>query len=528
MTQTERRLRLLRLTFACATLAAALAGCGGGGGSTPPPAPPPPAPAPSESAWLLAEFVAGDTNDQHVRVWDPAHPAVTIQDVPLVQGNGIVWTSSHLVLSDATRYDAATRTSTTLGHAKVFYDNDGKLYSIDLRGGQSHVPVQLSNAVDVFVPSAVVPMNAAGDDAWVDVQGGSHHWAIRTTMSATTAPVSIQQIVAPLRDAATGLPQRFFVSLGSHTGNHVVETTYEIADTSFAAVAQADVDAMVSTDGWVGLDPAQPGLAYVRIAGQLRALHWSSTTASVDATNLHGFANFVALAIADAQALYFCDGTALYSLADGVVAPIGAFTALPGSLVDAGHFIAALESTALVGTQVSYQLETMAKTTGTPMLVEPTSTTLQVFGASGDTLVLAGTPEQGAAFVLAHDGGTGTRVTVGAQAVGVVRAASAHVDQAAAPVAMVWCAAGSVIGQCGAGAVAQQDMAGATTQLGTFAAGGRSVSGDAIDGLASAIGVQTFLVAPGGFGDGETDKRDAWQFTPASAGSLARVTSNLP
>ena len=66
-----RRLRLPWLTLACATLAA----CGGGGGGATPSTPPPPPPA-SESAYLLAEFVAADVNDQYVRVWDPANPAV--------------------------------------------------------------------------------------------------------------------------------------------------------------------------------------------------------------------------------------------------------------------------------------------------------------------------------------------------------------------------------------------------------------------------------------------------------------------
>jgi len=189
MTRIERRLRLLWLNLACATLAAGLAGCGGGGGGASTPPPPPPAPAPSESAYLLAEFVAGDTNNQAVRVWDPAQPSVAVQNVKLVMSNGIAWTSSHLVFSDARTYDATTRTFTTQGHAKVFYDNDGKLYSIDLRGGQSHAPVQLSSAVDVFLPVSAMPMNAAGDDAWVDAQGGTHDWAIRSTMDASTAPV---------------------------------------------------------------------------------------------------------------------------------------------------------------------------------------------------------------------------------------------------------------------------------------------------------------------------------------------------
>ena len=527
MTRTERRMRLLRLTFACAALASTLAGCGGGGGGSSPTPPPPPPPA-AESTYLLAEFVAGDSNNQAVRVWDPARPAIAIQDVKLVQGNGIVWTSSHLVFSDATRYDAATRTLTTLGHAKVFYDNDGKLWAIDLRGGQSHVPVQLSSAVDVFIPDRAVPMNAAGDDAWVDVEGGSHHWAIRATMSATTAPVSIQQIVAPLRDAATGLPQLFFASLGSHTGSHATPTTWELADTSFNRVPQADIDAMGQADGWLGVDPVQPALAYVRIGGQARALRWSGTTASVDATSLYAFTGFAGATLADAQAAYFCDDVQVHALANGVERLVGSFSAQPSTLVDAGHYLAALEVTGVVSTQAAWQLETMAKASGGVTFVEPTSTTLQVLGAAGDTLILAGTPEQGTAFVLAHDGGTGARVTVGAQAVGVVRAASAHVDQSAAPVAMLWCAAGSVAGQCGVGALTQEDLAGTDTPLGTFATAGPSVSGDAIAGLASAIGAQTFLVAPGGFGNGETDKRDAWQFVPAAAGSLARITGNLP
>ena len=139
MTRDERRLRVLRLTFACVAVVAGLAGCGGGGGggATPTPPPPPP-PAASESAYLMAEFVAGDANNQYVRVWDPAQPSVAVQNVRLVMSNGIAWTSSHLVFSDARTYDATTRSFTTQGHAKVFYDNDGKLYSIDLRGGQSH------------------------------------------------------------------------------------------------------------------------------------------------------------------------------------------------------------------------------------------------------------------------------------------------------------------------------------------------------------------------------------------------------
>jgi len=522
MVRDPRRLRLLWLTLACTTLAA----CGGGGGMPPAPPPPPP-PAASESAYLLAEFVAADVNNQYVRVWDPATPAVAVQNVRLVQSNGIAWTSSHLVFSDATRWDAAARTVTTLGHAKVFYDNDGKLYSIDLRGGRPHAPVQLSSAVDVFMPTRAVAMNAAGDDAWVDAQGGSHHWAIRTTMGATDAPISIWQIVAALRDAATGAPQYLFVSQGALSGTHTVPLTYEIVDTAFAPVAVPEVAAMSATDGWIGADPGQPGLAYLHIAGQLRALRWSAAGAGVDATPLHAFGGGVfAQAVADAQSVYVNDGAALLALSNGSVRQIGSFGALPTSMLDAGGHVAALEATGLASAQVQYQVETLAKAGGAPTLVEPPTSGLQLLAAGDAGLVLAGTPEQGQAFVLAS-GDNRTRASLGTQFVGVVSAASGRTDQPAAPVGLLSCVAGAG-GFCAAGPLTQYDLAGAASTVGTLAAGAAIVRGDAVTGVAASLGGQTLLSTVGGFAADETDVRDAWQFMPGSAASLARVTANLP
>ena len=525
--RTETRLRLLWLTLACATLATALAGCGGGGGGSTPPPPPSPSPAPSESAFLLAEFVAADSNNQFVRVWDPAHPAVAVQNVKLVMSNGILWTASHLVFSDATSHDAATGTVTTLGHAKVFYDNDGKLYSIDLRGGQSHAPVQLSSAVDVFLPSSATPMDAAGDDAWVDAQGGSHHWAIRATMSPTDAPISVLQIVAPLRDASTSFPQYFFVSLGERAGQHVLPTTYEVVDATFKVQAVPAVAGMVASDGWAGADPAQPGLGYLLIANGLHELHWNAGGAGVDSASLRAFGNDVPVTpVTDAQSVYLNDGTTLLSLTNGVVRTIGSFTNLPATLVDAGGYVAAVEISGATVTQAEYQVETLNKSGGAATLVEPAAASLRLLAASDRGLILAGTVEQPQAFVLAS-GDNLSRTTLGSQWVGVVRAASARVDQPAAPVALLSCAAGTT-GFCVPGALTQLDFSGAGIALGSVTASAPMLRGEAIAGLTSSLSGQTLLSSPGGFGDGETDGRDAWQFTPASAGSLTRVTSNLP
>jgi len=530
MIQDARRLRLLWLTFACATFAACGGGGGGAGGSTPPPPPPPP-PA-SESAYLLAEFVAGDSNNQYVRVWDPARPAVAVQNIRLVMSNGIIWTSSHLVFSDATRYDASSRKVTTLGHAKVFFDNDGKLYGIDLRGGQSHAPVRLSNAVDVFQPRSAIAMNAAGDDAWIDAQGGTNDWAVRTSMSASTAPVLVNRILAPLRDAATGLPQYLFASVAQQVGTALGPVTFEVVDPSFTVVPDATVSTMASGDMWLAPDPAQAGTGYVVIANELRKMHWSAGGVTVDAGGLYSFAYGTVLGLstaADDQSLYVSDGGGgVVAVTNGAVRTVGTLSGLAQTIHDAGDYIAAVERSGSTATQTSYQLETLRKSDGLLTLVEPSSSTLELMGASSQGLVIAGSAAQPQAFVLAS-GDNATRTTVGTQPVGVVVSASAPLDRPAAPVALLSCVSGAAVGACAPGALMQLDFGGnALAALGPLAASAPRVRGDAVAGLTTSLAGQTLLSSPAGFGKNQTDKRDAWQFTPSTAGSVTRVTTNVP
>lgn len=524
MIRTETRLRLLWLTLACA-----LAGCGGGGGGSSPPPPPAP-PAPAESAWLQAEFVAKDINNQYVRVWDPAHPAVAVQNVKLVMGNGIAWASSHLVFSDARSYDAATRSFTTQGHAKVFYDNDGKLYAIDLRGGQPHAPVRLSSAVDVFQPVSATPMDAAGADAWVDVQGGTHDWAIRTTMDAAAAPVAVQRILAPLRDAATGVPLAFFAALGAQDGIHVTRTTYQVFDAAFAPLAVPAVAAMVDTDAWVGVDPAQAGLGYLRIGGRLRALHWGAGGAAVDAQGLYDFGNAgQVVAAADERTLWFNDGGTLVGVADGLAQAVGSFSATPSRLFDAGGYVAAGQITAATATQTFTQVETLRKADGHRTLVAAATSLLTVLGATEQGLLIGGTPEAGRAVSLVSgDASSETTLANALQFVGAVRSATARMDQPAPPVAVLACVAAAAEGSCAPGELTQVALSGSGTALGSLTATSSWVRGDATAGLVAAVAGQTFLPGPGGFGTNETNLRDAWQFMPSTGASVTRITSYLP
>ncbi len=533
MVRCARRLRRWGSALAGAMLAAAIAACGGGGGgggstSTPPPTGGNTAP---ESAHLLAEFVAQDSNHQVVRVWDPAHPDVAIESVPLAFTNGIIWTSSHLVFSDATQYDATTHRITTLGHARVFYDNDGHLFTIDLRGGQSHAPVQLSSAVDVFTQVNVFPVSSDGADAWVDVQGGSHDWAIRSTMTATDAPIAVLAISGAMRDPATGLPQYFLTAHGSHSGTAQTPTTFQVVDAAFNAVTQATVATMGNLDAWLGADPAQPGLGYLKVGGTIRAIHWSAGGVTVDAASLHDFAYLLGSVpgVADANALYLTDGTSLLAASNGAVRAVAQLSAVPDQIVDAGAYVAAGEASSASPLATNTQVESVNKASGVVAMIESQGNGVQLLGGTDAGIILSGTPEGGQAFLLAS-GDNLVRRTAGSQSVGLVRSASHLPDQPGAPVALLSCTAGSETGFCAAGNLQRLDIATPANAftLGALAASAAWVHQDLVDGLASSLEGVTFLESPGGFGTGEVSASDAWQLTPGTAGSLVRVTTNLP
>jgi hypothetical protein len=534
MERRPRHLRRLWNVLACVLLASSLAACGGGGGGGGGSSGPPGGGGP-ESDWLLAEFVAQDSNHQYVRVWDPAHPDVAVQDIQIIKSNGIVWTSSHLMFSDATSYDAATRTVRTLGHAKVFFDNDGKLYSIDLRGGHSHAPAQLSTITDVTTIAGVWPLDAAGDDAWVDARGGAHDWAVRATMASTDAAISILSIRGAMRDVSSGLPQYFFVSFGGQSGTAVQPTTFGVRTAAFAAVAQADVDAMDSFDDWLGPDPSQPGLAYLRIADQLRALRWTAAGVSVDADLLYSLdaGNISAGAVLGPDALYVSNSTSIVAVSNAQAHLVGQLPSLPLAMIDAGDYLAVygFESEA---PECCYVVEGVRKSDGAIVRLASGGLDVALLGATPDRIVVASAATAGVAptFLLVAGDGTGATRLAGEWAT-VVVADTAPLYRPAPPVALVTCApSADKVGYCGPGALTEVDIAsGSSLAIGTLAPADtwiRPQSGSATVGLVFSLGGQTFMDPVAGFDANDTDVRDAWQFTPGVANSLARVTDNLP
>jgi hypothetical protein len=533
----ERCLRHVRRpwrAFACAALALGLSACGGGGGGTPPDQGGGGGTQP-ESSYLLAEFVAQDTNHQFIRVWDPAHPDVTIQQVPIVAVNGVVWTASHLMFSDAIRYDPAARTVTTLGHAKAFFDSGGMVWAIDLRGGQSHAPVQVSAVVDATSVLRVWPVDAAGDDAWLEVNGGLHGWAMRATMAAATPGVAISSIPAALRDAS-GLPQYFLVALGGRDGTNVRAVTYEVRALDFTTVPVPALATMDGTDGWLGADPAQAGLGYIRLDNAVRALRWSAAGASVDDGAVYTLANptNVTAATVGADAVYVGDGTAVVAVANAVATTLGELGNAARVLVDAGDYVAAAEFDFLQPpAQCCNVIESLHKADGAVVQLAAAEQ-LHLLGANPQRVVFAEDPVAGAApgFTLAAGDGSG-RVDVPGTWIALVRAATAGLDQAAPPTALLTCP--TVAGQpgfCGPGALTQVDLAsGASTALGALAPASLWMQAplyDAVAGLPFALGGETKVDSPVGFGSHDTDRRDAWQFLPGTVGSLARVSTNVP
>ena len=511
-------------------LAFALAACGGGGGGGAAPAvsqggSPPPV----ESAYLLADFVAQDSNNQFVRVWDPANPSVAVENVRIAQSNGIAWMTSHLVFSDATAYDPSTRTVQTLGHAKVFYDNDGTVYVIDLRGGQSHAPVQLSSVTDARGMVRAIPLSADGAQAWVDVLGSASDWAVRTDMAATDAAHSIIALHA-MRDLTTGLPQYLFTTFGSENGLNAIAVSYGVRDLDFNTIAVPAVDAMTPRDSWIAADPVQPGLAYLAIGQQMRALRWGAGGVSVDTAALHQF-SYLSLAgypvAADAGAVYVADGSTLVSVANAAVDVVATLALSPQSLTEAGDVIVAAEL-APQSPSCCMRFEAANKATGAVTLSASGQDAMSVIGGGplGVLYVDASTAAPG--YLLASPSGS-TLLASSGLANGVVWSASARLDQPPAPVAVLACTPDPTLATCVAGSLTQLDLAtGATTALGSLGSGAPTFAGTLIEGVTGTLGGQTYLEAPGGLGSNEVDARDTWQLMPGNAGSLVRVTTYLP
>jgi hypothetical protein len=179
-----------------------------------------------------------------------------------------------------------------------------------------------------------------------------------------------------------------------------------------------------------------------------------------------------------------------------------------------------------MGLSATVQVEAVGKASGVRALIEPAQVDLKLLAAGDAGVLVSHTADLHEAFVLESGDGR-SRTAIGSQRVGIVRAASGRPDQPAAPVGLVSCPAGAP-GYCAAGALTQFTLAGSGTTLGANAAASAVLSTEAISGLVSPLAGQTVLSSPAGFGDGETDTRDAWQFTAGGASSLTRVTNNLP
>jgi hypothetical protein len=239
------------------------------------------------------------------------------------------------------------------------------------------------------------------------------------------------------------------------------------------------------------------------------------------------------VATADAGALYVTDGPALLALSAGTVQPLGTFSASPYALLDAGAYIAATEYEA-VAPICCTTFETLAKADGTVAVAGGGYTSMQLVAASdaglvftGDTQIVAGLSQPDEGYLVASPTGT-TLGTTGGRAVGLVASATSRLDQPPALVGLMTCTANLGLAVCVAGPVSEFDVAtGLSTSLGTVPGTPPVMSASLTDGLVGAFAVQTDLPYTQG-NAGETNQRDAWQVTPGLAGSLQRITNNVP
>ncbi len=253
---------------------AALGGCGGGGGSAGAPPPPPPPP-PAEAAYLVTG-VTYAVDGGRLQVYDPANPAHPVATQALDS-------TAYQLSVPATSVDVAAGTVRVLGQSQVVYLSSGKLWRLDLRGGHSHAPEQLTAFNDVCSIDTwiwpVLPLSADGQDAWVRVWRGSPGDGCTTAvMVRTQGGVAAQAVdvtttagtfATPLEDAAGQLVGFLTqVDWGLPT-SHLKYFNREGQAVDVPGTAPGAYQPQVVKD------PAAPGHGWMMAADGVRQITWS-------------------------------------------------------------------------------------------------------------------------------------------------------------------------------------------------------------------------------------------------------------
>lgn len=308
-------------------VALSLPGCGGGGGddgTTTTTTPPPPlAPATGYYLWNVASSNWGLWH--WLAVVDPARPGMPKHSLLMTTANGTPATPRTV---SATKYDSASRRVTSLGTSRLFFLQQGKVYTLDLALNRNAAPQRLSGLGDACAIWATYALDPSGDDAWAEVEtagadgrcdryNDNTYVAVRTGMNANSHAAALpagMPWAMTMLPGARGHALGFLVQMQDHL---------RFYDTELAA--SSEVAGSNSTTGYWELgsfggerklyvgtwgDGSSPGLS-------VRALSYSEQAASLGPELMTLQSPQATPQRGDWDTVYFSDRNTLYQLTAG-------------------------------------------------------------------------------------------------------------------------------------------------------------------------------------------------------------------
>ena len=493
-----------------------------------PPALPPAAPTFFDTATASADGVAQTGYVFNVE----ATPALKLS-IPDLGAIGQFWPSQ------ARSVDPAAGTLTYLGAGQGTYVRAGKVYSVNLRKGGTPAEVQVSALTTACGLSDQFEVAADGSDTWfrVDEAGPDGDCAteadnrtamVRTTGTAATAPVFLPSgthMLQRLPDADMSL--RWI--LANDTAAAPPKLVLYGTDMTRAGdvVGGAGAAQVLPVSGY---DTPVP-VSYLQAGTELKRLTWDAAGAALSAS-LYTFASsvYAGLGVSDAAATYFKDGTTLLRIV-GTAAPSVVTAALPAAT--------SVENLRQTPTHLVFKsrpngsfagaLMSVAKAGGAPHVLAPSIRIMQ-WGTHAEQAVFF-VPRLGNEVGDWHrsnvDGSADTTIKTGVQRVGVLNEPIRPMADLNGSLAGVfYCGVASAAVGCNAGSLVQYDLATDThTALGNVAASSGAtrvrVTGNVVKGHGGSVRLSATDA-------GGVTRQDVYLFKPGTAGSLTRLTTNLP
>lgn len=508
--------------------------CGGGSSDSTAAASESAAGSSTESAFWQTAVVGSATGGWTWLMVDPADPAGRRVGMTLATSAS----PSAISVLTAQRHDASARTVTTLGSSQAFVVDGGKLWRADLRGGQSHQPVTVSTLTDACSVEQVLPLNAAGDDAWLVVYVKAGQSSCSTPMlvrsswgsSRSAQALGSTRLLSALQDAQG---QAVAVLAAVPQGSGEALGVYDTALQTLTTLSPVGSSGTRAKAYFVAQDGARSGSGYVSVNAELRKLDWSTAGVSLGDTVLYRFSSSAEpVALPHPTGLYLADGTAVLNvLAAGgssQLTSLGTGETMRQISQTSSHLVLASNMD-----YVSTYVRTVPLTGGsTTVLAQGAMTEIvDLLGVSGDWVVsqrLGGSLGNIRYVRSLADGSQSSELTLlsprvagsGDTGAGRIMAATATLGQAPALQAVLTCtpkSSGSGV-PC-SGPLTQVDVPTlATTALGDLGRGDGYVSSESLQGLPGLANLR----------DQSYAARDVVLFQPGVAGSLKRLSNNLP